>query len=262
MANSDIVITAVIVDDEIAAVSELTNFCNKFPDFHVLNSFTDPKEAIAYINAHNPSLVFLDIQMPLIDGFAFLQFLTVKPYIVFVTAHNEYAIKAFEAHSVDYILKPILPERLEKTVFRIRELVAKDKLNISFARLYASLDALDKKDAMSFFKATRVGNPNSIEIIRSEQILRFYSKDKYVYLVTKDLIEYYYNDTLKNIVTKNPWVFLRISDNCIVNVSLIKSIERPFLRGKYFVLLNSSPLLKLPVTESYKKGVLAWLDRC
>lgn len=256
------IITAVIVDDEVAAVSELLQLCENYSDIRVLQTFTDPKDAISFINSNHPRLVFLDIQMPLIDGFAFLQYLTSQPYVVFVTAHDEYAIKAFEAHSVDYVLKPILPERFDKTIARIRDLVLKEKLHVSFARLYASLDSLDKKNEPVYFKASRVGNSNTIDIIRSENVVRFYSKDKYVYLVTSDATEYYYNDTLKNIVSKNPWLFLRISDNCIVNVTKIKSIDRPFLRGKYFIILNTTPIIKLAVTETYRKGVLAWLDRC
>ncbi|MCB1050834.1 MAG: response regulator [Acidobacteria bacterium] len=111
---------AVIVDDEPAARAFLKNLLNSHPDIEVVSDAGDGLEAIEVINRTQPDLVFLDIQMPVIDGFEILPYIKAEPLIIFVTAHDQYAIKAFEANACDYLLKPVEPDRLATSIERAR----------------------------------------------------------------------------------------------------------------------------------------------
>ena len=91
---------------------------SEFPQIEIIGECKDGFEAVKVINLDKPDVVFLDIQMPKLDGFDVLELLENPPFIVFVTAYNEYALKAFESHALDYILKPVKKERLGKTLER------------------------------------------------------------------------------------------------------------------------------------------------
>ena len=116
--------TAVLVDDEELSLSELGFILEEFPDIKVLNSFTDPFDALKGIKKIKPDIVFLDISMPCMNGMEIAQGLLnsgAEPWFVFVTAHNDYALKAFDVEAVDYIIKPFSLRRIEKALERIRK---------------------------------------------------------------------------------------------------------------------------------------------
>ena len=110
-----------IVDDEPLARKAMSLVLAEFPDIEVIGECADGFEAVKMINQEKPEVVFLDIQMPKLDGFDVLELLDDPPFIVFVTAYNEYALKAFESHALDYILKPFKIERLAKTLERVEK---------------------------------------------------------------------------------------------------------------------------------------------
>ncbi len=110
----------VLVDDERAARGAMKRRLHAFPEFTVIAEASDGFEAIAVINSQQPELVFLDVQMPLLSGFEVLPYLKHKPMIVFCSAHDQYAVQAFEEHALDYLLKPVDAERLAKCLARVQ----------------------------------------------------------------------------------------------------------------------------------------------
>lgn len=112
-------IKTLLVDDEEIAIHRLKKALSAYPQLKIVAEVKDGKSAIAFINSQRPDLVFLDIQMPEFNGFEVLNHLTYMPLIVFVTAYEEYAIKAFEKNSLDYLLKPVEADRLSITIKRI-----------------------------------------------------------------------------------------------------------------------------------------------
>ena len=103
---------AIIIDDERLARNELKKLLSEFPEIEVIEEAANAKEGIEKIETLNPDLIFLDIQMPGMTGFDMLQELDRMPYVIFTTAYDEYALKAFEVNALDYLMKPIEPKRL------------------------------------------------------------------------------------------------------------------------------------------------------
>ena len=110
---------ALIIDDERLARNELNRLLEKFPEIEVVGEASNGEEAIEKIEELNPDLVFLDIQMPGMTGFEVLEHLHVVPNVIFVTAYDEYALKAFEVNALDYVLKPVELTRLEKAIEKV-----------------------------------------------------------------------------------------------------------------------------------------------
>ena len=117
---------ALLVDDERLARAELTRLLDKFPEIEIVSEASNGEEAIGLIEEHKPDLVFLDVQMPGMTGFEVLEHLHVVPNIIFVTAYDEYALKAFEVNALDYVLKPIELSRLEKAIEKVNSKSHKD----------------------------------------------------------------------------------------------------------------------------------------
>ena len=109
-------INAVIIDDERLARQELKRLLEVHSDVDIVSEFGDADEAIAYLKDNQPDLIFLDIQMPGKDGFQFLEALERVPNVIFVTAYDEYALKAFEVSAMDYLLKPVEENRLQEAL--------------------------------------------------------------------------------------------------------------------------------------------------
>lgn len=114
-------IRTLLIDDEDLARQEMRHLLGAFPDFRILDEAADATDAQAKIRSYRPDLIFLDINMPGKSGFDLLAELEESPQVVFVTAYDEFAVRAFETNALDYLLKPVRPERLEKTVEAVRE---------------------------------------------------------------------------------------------------------------------------------------------
>lgn len=111
----------IIIDDERLAREELKSLLTQFSEIEVIDEAKNPEEGIEKINAQQPELIFLDIQMPGMNGFEMLQKLDEIPKVIFVTAYDEYAIKAFEVNALDYILKPVDPDRLREAIQKVQQ---------------------------------------------------------------------------------------------------------------------------------------------
>lgn len=109
-------IKAIIIDDEFLARSIITDYLVNYPEVNLVAECKDGFEGVKAIQEHHPDLIFLDIQMPKINGFEMLELLEQSPAVIFTTAYDEYAIRAFEAHAVDYLLKPFSLQRFDKAI--------------------------------------------------------------------------------------------------------------------------------------------------
>src|ERR671913_2397607 len=114
-------INVILIDDEPLAQSIVKEYLQSYPQFQVVQECNDGFEGVKAIAQHQPGLIFLDVQMPKINGFEMLELIEQPPAVIFTTAFDEYAIKAFEAHAIDYLLKPFNQERFDKAIAKWAE---------------------------------------------------------------------------------------------------------------------------------------------
>lgn len=243
-------IRTVVVDDEPLACKRLEKLLKEDEEIDLLSLCANGKEAIKTINASEPDLVFLDIQMPEINGFEVLQQIEVEkvPLIIFVTAYDEYALKAFDVHALDYLLKPFKKERFYESLDRAKKALQKDnraQINGNIESLLAYLDEsgdpltriLVKSSGRYFFLKT-----SDIDWIESAgNYVRIHSKGE----------NYLIRETMINMEKKlNSDTFFRIHRSTIINVEKVKELEQWF-HGDYQVIMYDDQ--KLTMSRNYKE---------
>jgi two-component system, LytTR family, response regulator len=236
-------IRTVIVDDEKLARELLKKYLEALPDVEVTGECQNGFEAIKTINKEKPDLIFLDIQMPKLNGFEMLELLDEPPAVIFTTAYNEYAIKAFEINAVDYLLKPYTEERLKEAVDR-----AKDKLSALFKDKKVTMPStIDGK----YIDRIAVKDGPNIFIIPADKVRYIEAQDDYVMIYSEDG-KYLKQKTMKFYEENlNPRDFIRIHRSYIVSVKEIKQIDL-LEKETYQILLSDKK--KLPVSKTgYEK---------
>ncbi|HTN17536.1 MAG TPA: LytTR family DNA-binding domain-containing protein, partial [Chitinophagaceae bacterium] len=214
---------------------------------HVLQQYADVfelvaeadtgKTAIEQINRLQPELIFLDIQMPDMDGFGVLEQLQHKPMVIFLTAYHHYAIKAFEANGVDYLLKPLLGERLEHSIRKLElqyPMWLAGKEGIDHERLRHWVSEAAAPDRLN--RSMTVKQGNKMILLALDEIVAFQSKEKYTAIKTKDGREFLDNKSLAELAGLLPDHFLRIQKSVIVNTHHILQTRKHFNRRFYFYL--------------------------
>lgn len=241
-------IKTVLVDDEEIALHRLRKVLEAYPMIKIVGEATDGRSAINMINHLAPDLVFLDIQMPEFTGLEVLNHLTVNPMIVFVTAYEEYAVKAFEQNSLDYLLKPVEEERLAITIKRILE---KDSVHTeTVSKIRQLLLKVQEENDISTIPV-KIGN--KINLIQVADIYYFEAKDKYVFIHTKDsefLIDY----PLSFLEERLPKIFMRVHRSFIVNKTKIKEIHNYF-KGSYVFIMTDFKDTKIKTANSYRSKI-------
>jgi DNA-binding LytR/AlgR family response regulator len=221
---------ALIVDDEDLARSALRRLLVEAGDVEIVGEASNGVEALESIAELKPDVVLLDIEMPGFDGFEVVQQLENPPVIVFVTAYDEYAVRAFEANAIDYLLKPVRPERLERALRRVRErLGAPDAAKVLDVREVAR----ERGGPLQRIAARR---GKRIVIVPVRDIIRVEIEDKLVFAVTANdrlLIE----KTITELEAMlEPAGFLRISRGELVNLETVKELL-PWFSGTWRVKL-------------------------
>ncbi|ASV32599.1 LytR/AlgR family response regulator transcription factor [Maribacter cobaltidurans] len=238
---------AVIVDDEIKALQsltwELTNFSE---EINVTASFTNPFEALEYLGKNTPDCLFLDIEMPTMDGFQFIQKLTNKNFpVVITTAYNQYAIKALKNEAIDYLLKPIDSDDLEDTISKIKKFNAK---NFSAERLEQILLNFNSR---SVNKRITLNTDGKLLFLESDEILYAESDGNYSTIFLVDGQKIVLTKKLKEVNQLLPEdCFFRIHNSYIINLNKIKE----FLKTDGYVVLKSNH--KIPVSRQKKSDFL------
>ena len=247
----------ILIDDEPIAISRLKRLLGQYNDtFEVIGEAQNGQEGLEKIEALKPDLIFLDIEMPILSGFEMLAKLDFMPMVVFVTAFDQFAIKAFEENSVDYLLKPIEKERLEKTVQKLQKLTENKVQKLSSESLMGLFEQLKPKKEIH---SITVKSGDKILFIAFSEIAFFHAEEKYVFLNTLDGKQHITNYTISNLEEKLPESFIRISRSHIVNSLKIKELERHF-NGKYLVAMQDTKQSKLETGLSFHDNLKRLLE--
>lgn len=240
----------IIIDDEPLARSVVKEYIQKHPELELLQECNDGLEGLKAIQELKPDLIFLDIQMPKISGFEMLELLDQPPAIIFTTAFDEYAIKAFEAHAIDYLLKPFNQERFDKAVQKclltLGNQAAGDQKNISSEnKTQELLETASLSPAQS--QRIVVKNGSKIKIIPAQDIFYLEAADDYVKIHTK---EGYFlkNKTMSHFEqVLDSQHFVRSHRSYIINIQQITRID-PYEKDSHVAILRSG--VKVPVSRS------------
>ena len=236
-------IKALIADDEEQLRKYLkANLSEVWPDLVFCGEARNGREAMEFIEKHQPEIVFLDIRMPGLTGMEVARKIAGACRIVFVTAYDEYAVEAFEKGAVDYLLKPVTRERLERTVKRLQEeIAAPSKPSSEAAEIMGRLLAgLAERKGPSYLRWVRVQHKDGVRLIPVEEVCYFQASDKYTLVITKggdSLIR----KTIKELLGKlDPGQFWQIHRGTIVNAGCIAQVGRS-LTGRGAVRLKDRP---------------------
>ncbi len=210
---------AVIIDDEPLARSIVKEYLKEHPDIEIISECNNGFEGVKAISEHKPDLVFLDIQMPKINGFEMLELIDNPPPVIFTTAFDEYAIKAFETHAIDYLLKPFDKERFDKAV---QKFIGQKQTSAATQSVKPLLDSAIEKEQNH---RVVVKDGSKIKIIPVHQIQYIEAADDYVKLITGEG-SFLKNKTMsfyeRLLAAQN---FVRIHRSYLVNSSLITRID-------------------------------------
>jgi two-component system LytT family response regulator len=233
-------IKAIIIDDEPLARSIVKEYLQNLSEIELVEECNDGFEGIKAIMHHQPHLVFLDIQMPKINGFEMLELIEKPPAIIFTTAFDEYAIKAFETHAVDYLLKPYTKERFDKAIEKFFNQAPLIKKNTE--SLIQSITTLPTQSERIVVKTL-----GRIKIIPISEVHYFEAADDYVKINTKEG-SFLKNKTMNYFEQILPTKqFVRIHRSYILNISEITRID-PYEKESHLALLKSGKTL--PVSKT------------
>ena len=234
----------IIIDDEPLARQRLKRLLQLFECIDVIAEAANGKEGLELINALHPDLIFLDIEMPLLNGFEMLSQLSEQPLVVFTTAYDQYAIKAFEENSIDYLLKPIEKERLEKTIHKLQTAELKHQANSQFVQLLQQLNL--KKE----IRTLTVKTGDKILLIKLQDIFHIEAEEKYVFLRTADGNNHLTDFTITSLEERLPDNFVRIHRRSIINANRIKEIHRSF-NGVFVFLMDDLETSRVCSSRGY-----------
>ena len=251
-------IRTILVDDEKLAIQGLELRLQPFDDIEIVATCHNGREAIRKIKTLKPDLVFLDIQMPGFDGFSVVQGVMDidPPLFVFVTAYSEHAIKAFEAQAIDYLMKPVEPERLADTMDRVRSRLADKRTSDELDRLRTvinevapnaadNLSSIDDDLASTRFeKLINIKDRGQIFRVDVESIERIDAAGDYMCIHTADnsLI---LRETMKDLEKRlDPRTFQRVHRSTIVNLDQVRQVK-PHTNGECFLVLESGAQVKV-----------------
>lgn len=216
---------AYLVDDEPLALERLRRLLEQTGRVEVTGSSTEPEQAVAALTADPPDVCFLDIQMPRLNGFDVLGKLPRQPIVIFTTAYDHYALRAFGVNSVDYLLKPIEPEAVNRAIGKVETLrgsglVVQPDFQILLKQITASVRQAVPKYPERI--ASRLGD--RISFLDLNDVTHFYARDKLTYAVSNDkayCVDYAITDLEKKL---DPEKFFRIHRSTVVNLAWIKEV--------------------------------------
>ena len=239
---------AIVIDDEPAARRLMKNLLKEYDDVvEVIDEAGSGREAVEKIERLKPDVIFLDIQMPDLTGFELIEQLTEKPNIIFTTAYEQYAIKAFENFSIDYLLKPIKDERLRQSVEKLKK----------FGRLNQSINIGELQEIIRQLQAPKkatalpIKTGDRINLIRYENIAFLEAQDKYVCVFTTDGQKFLTDNSLNVLVEKLPPEFCRIHRSYIINKDKIREMHRHF-SGRYLFIMDDKAATRLTSGRTYQ----------
>ena len=246
--------TTLLIDDEKLARERLKELLSHFNStFQIVGEAKNGNEAENLMKELNPDIIFLDIEMPGKNGFELLAGLSKLPIIIFCTAHEEYALKAFDTNSVDYLVKPIQLERLEKTVRKINAL----QQNLTSTQLQQVIQEISQQKKEQKMTSITVKKKDKIIFIKLENVNHFEAKDKYIIIHThqgEELIE----SSLAKLVEKLPNNFVQVHRKYIINTNYVRELQKYF-NSRYLITLKNKEQTQITTGRSYKQAITDWI---
>ena len=251
-------IRTMVVDDEPMARERLVGLLGQEKDIELIGECADGSQAISAIQSHQPDLVFLDVQMPACDGFGVIQHVGADrmPAVVFVTAYDEYALKAFEVHAIDYLLKPFGRDRFQQTLQHARAHVERRRAGDLGKRLMALVQ--DIKPEPQRMDRLVVKSGGRVFFLRTDDIEWVEAAGNYVRLhLAAD--SHLFRETMNNMESRlDGQRFVRIHRSRIVNTDRIKELQ-PWFNGEYVVVLHNGT--RLTLSRGYREKLQDRLGR-
>jgi two-component system LytT family response regulator len=251
-------VRVVVADDEPLARRRLVRLLEEEPDAELVSACANGAEAVEAIRLRAPDVLFLDVQMPALDGFGVLASLrdTPVPAVVFVTAHDSYALQAFEANALDYLLKPFDAERFHRAYLRAKERLRTPAADPNAEKLAELLETLARPRAGADRIAVR--SDGKVYFVRAADIDYIEAASNYVRLHTGKN-EHLLRESLTSIEGRlDPARFLRIHRTTIINVERIRELQ-PWFSGEFIAILTDGTRLK--VSRGYRDRVSRWLGQ-
>jgi two-component system LytT family response regulator len=265
-------ITALIIDDEALCRKGIRLLVEQDADFQILGECADGREAIRAIAAMKPDMIFLDIQMPEAGGFDVLKALPedVWPVVVFITAYDQHAVRAFEVQASDYVLKPFAKSRFVKTLETVKSRIREKNASALGASLKRMIECWDESQkgrttgspedlavsAPAYLERILVGERDAQKIVWVKDIEWIEGADYYIQLHTRDK-SYLHRERLKNLERRlPPQSFVRVHKSAIINLRCLDKLIQDH-RNRVTALLSSGARVK--ISQSRKKEVI---DRC
>ena len=246
-------IRVLIVDDEPLGRTLVRRMLDtRAVEVEIVGEATSAREAVAAIEIDSPDLVFLDVQMPDADGFAVLENINQEkiPAIIFVTAYDEYAVRAFEVNALDYLLKPYDRKRFDQAFDRAVRNIQSQKNTLVGEQILSLLS--ETKSPAQFIERFIIKASGRVFFLKTEEIVWISSEGNYVLLHTPEK-KHIFRETISHIEQSlNPQKFCRISRSAIVNLDFVRELQALF-RGDYQVILQNGTQLKL--SHNYRKNL-------
>lgn len=258
MISKDEKIRTLIVDDETPARERISDLLLEYKEFEVIGECSNGEDAIKSIKELSPDLVFLDIGLQDLNGFEVLEKLDQNnlPLIVFITAYDEYALKAFQVHALDYLLKPFDDERFEEMIKFTSERIKSNKIEQLSGKLagllsdYKEREKDPEKSDEQFQNRLVLKSAGKVAFIETQNI-NWITADGYYASINVGEKTHLMRESLKNLEKiLDPKTFLRIHRSTIININRIKEMHSHF-HGNYFVLLEDGKRFK--ISRSYKE---------
>lgn len=234
---------AFLIDDEPLALRRLERMLKETNNVDIVGSSSDPVDALDKFRDIDIDVLFLDIEMPGLNGFQFLDALKSQPLVVFTTAYNQYALKAFEVNSVDYLLKPIEKDQLDRALRKLERNISGPRPDLS-----ALLQELLTQKKVEYPEriASKIGD--KVEFITLTRVTHFYAEDKLTYASTESK-NYIIDSTIAELESKlNPKQFVRIHRSTLVNIDFVHELYSYFA-GRMIVRLKDSKKTELTVAR-------------
>jgi two-component system LytT family response regulator len=259
MANEQLKIQALIIDDEPLARKRIRDLLKDDAEIELAGECSTGSEAIALLEKIKPSLVFLDIQMPETDGFELMEIMNtngVRPAVIFVTAYDKYALRAFDAQAVDYLLKPFSESRFRRAVQRAKHQIQQGSGGLISTQLLALLR--EARPGKKYSDRLVIRSGGRALFLRSDEIDYIEAAGNYLTLhVGKE--NHLIRETMQNFEARlDPERFLRIHRSTIVNIERIKEFQ-PWFAGEYVVVLRDGR--KLTLSRTYRPRVQQFLGK-
>lgn len=245
-----------IADDEQPARDRMKKLLSEYADHvELIGEAQNGLECREMIDRMKPDLVFLDIQMPGLNGFEVLQQTSHSPVVVFCTAYDEFALQAFETNSIDYIVKPVKAERIQKSIEKLDTLKHNSDKQELLRIIENYISQTPKKEITSI--PVKLGD--RMLFVRIEDVSYFSAEEKYVNIFTKDGKTYLCDFPLKSLEEKLGESFLRIHRSLLVNVSRIREIDKHY-GSRYVVKMDDSSQTKLLSGRGYCEQVRGLME--